>query len=186
MFISKICFTFVKSNKNALLGTNFSCMETKDRIKLIMEDQHMTQQYFADFLEQSPATLSSIFNGRTRPTLNIVESIKQKIPDINTDWLLWGTGDMYISHHAETTVPSSLPTEGPQESFFNFDSPTPPSSNSSTKPTADSLFPQGVKSTHPELVRGEIKIVDKEPRKVTEIRVYYDDQTYESFVPAKK
>ena len=32
----------------------------------------------------------------------------------------------------------------------------------------------------------EIKIVDKQPRKVTEIRVYYDDQTYETFVPAKK
>ena len=31
-----------------------------------------------------------------------------------------------------------------------------------------------------------MKIVDKEPRKVTEIRVYYDDQTYETFVPAKK
>ena len=30
-----------------------------------------------------------------------------------------------------------------------------------------------------------MKIVDKEPRKVTEIRVYYDDQTYETFVPMK-
>jgi hypothetical protein len=47
-------------------------------------------------------------------------------------------------------------------------------------------FPQGVKSTHQEMARDEIKIIDKQPRKVTEIRVYYDDQTYESFVPAKK
>jgi len=30
-----------------------------------------------------------------------------------------------------------------------------------------------------------MKIIDKEPRKVTEIRVYYDDQTYETFVPMK-
>ena len=63
-------------------------MDTKDRIKLIMEDQHMTQQVFADFLQQAPATLSSIFNGRTRPTLNIVDSIKTKIPDISDEWLL--------------------------------------------------------------------------------------------------
>ena len=55
----------------------------------------MSQQVFADFLQQSPATLSSIFNGRTRPTLNIVEAIKMKIPDISTEWLLWGTGDMH-------------------------------------------------------------------------------------------
>ena len=53
-------------------------METKDRIRQIMEDKHMTQQVFADFLQQSPATLSSIFNGRTRPTINVIESMSLK------------------------------------------------------------------------------------------------------------
>ena len=56
----------------------------------------MTQQVFADYIQQSPATLSSIFNGRTRPTLNIVEAIKKKIPNISTDWLMFGSGDMYL------------------------------------------------------------------------------------------
>ena len=69
-------------------------METKDRIRMIMEDQHMTQQVFADFLQQSPATLSSIFNGRTRPTLQVIDAIKTKIPDISIEWLLYGTGDL--------------------------------------------------------------------------------------------
>ena len=64
----------------------------------------MTQQVFADYLQQSPATLSSIFNGRTRPTLNIVEAIKTKIPDISTEWLLWGTGDMHITHPTEQVL----------------------------------------------------------------------------------
>ena len=62
-----------------------------------MEDQHMTQQVFAEFIGQSPATLSSIFTGRTRPTLKVVEDIKAKIPDISTEWLLWGNGSMHIS-----------------------------------------------------------------------------------------
>jgi hypothetical protein len=31
-----------------------------------------------------------------------------------------------------------------------------------------------------------MKNLDKTPRKVTEIRVFYDDQTWESFIPAKK
>ena len=71
----------------------------KDRIRQIMESQHMTQQLFADYIGQSPATLSSIFNGRTRPTLNIVEAIKKKIPHINTDWLMFGSGDMYLAQN---------------------------------------------------------------------------------------
>ena len=66
----------------------------KDRIRQIMESQHMTQQVFADYIGVGAATLSSIFNDRTRPTLNIVESIKKKIPNTNTDWLMFGSGDM--------------------------------------------------------------------------------------------
>ena len=71
----------------------------KDRIRQIMESQHMTQQVFAEFIGVGAATLSSIFNDRTRPTLNIVEAIKKKIPNISTDWLMFGSGDMYLSEN---------------------------------------------------------------------------------------
>ncbi len=69
----------------------------KDRIRQIMESMHMTQNVFAQFLDMSPASLSSIFNDRTKPTLNTVEAIKKKIPDINIDWLMFGTGQMFGS-----------------------------------------------------------------------------------------
>jgi transcriptional regulator with XRE-family HTH domain len=161
-------------------------METKDRIRLIMEDQHMTQQVFADFLQQSPATLSSIFNGRTRPTINIVEAIKTKIPDISVEWLMFGIGSMYISHPEQSDQGVVEVQNQGQEPMINFDSPAPSVSQVPQNPVSATSYSQSVKSTHPEIVREEIKIIDKTPRKVTEIRVYYDDQTYESFVPAKK
>ena len=157
-------------------------METKDRIRMIMEDQHMTQQVFADFLQQSPATLSSIFNGRTRPTLNIVDAIKMKIPNISIEWLLYGTGEMYVTHPSDAeTVPSNTQPRV-TETMLNFEEAhlTPPPA-----PVQMTSYQQGVKSTPSDFVRTEVKIADKEPRKVTEIRVYYDDQTYETFVPAK-
>ena len=66
----------------------------KDRIRQIMESLHMSQQVFAQFIEMSPASLSGIFTERTRPTLNTVEAIKKKIPNINTDWLMFGSGSM--------------------------------------------------------------------------------------------
>ena len=67
----------------------------KDRIRQIMEAQHMTQQVFASAIGTTPATLSGIFNDRTRPTINIIESIKKKFPDISLEWLMFGIGDMY-------------------------------------------------------------------------------------------
>ena len=161
-------------------------METKDRIRQIMEDKHMTQQVFADFLQQSPATLSSIFNGRTRPTINVIEAIKAKIPDISTEWLLFGSGDMYITHPAEPSA-SDLETQSrTSEPMLNFDTSLPETSQIRQTDSQVRTYQHGVISTRPEIVREEIKIIDKEPRKVTEIRVYYDDQTYETFVPAKK
>ena len=67
----------------------------------------MTQSEFADYIELAPATLSSIFNGRTRPTLNVVEALKKKIPNINMEWLMFGIGDMYQSNStpSEPTLP---------------------------------------------------------------------------------
>ena len=146
----------------------------------------MTQQVFADFLQQSPATLSSIFNGRTRPTLNIIDSIKTKIPDISIEWLLYGTGEMYITHPERSDQGLSEAQNHGQEPMLNFDSPSPIVSQVPQNSVYVPSFNQGVKSTHMEILREEVKNIDKTPRKVTEIRVYYDDQTYETFVPAKK
>ena len=143
-------------------------METKDRIKKIMEEQQMTQQEFADFLQQSPATLSSIFNGRTRPTLNVVDAIKAKIPDISIEWLLYGTGEMFVTH----------PEQSPEGFVF--------AQNMAKNASASPVVQQNAKNFHPERGYEEVRIVEKEPRRVTEIRVYYDDQTFETFVPAKK
>ena len=151
-----------------------------------MEDQHMTQQVFADFLQQSPATLSSIFNGRTRPTLQVIDAIKTKIPDISIEWLLYGTGDMYISHPQGQEEPVFGGQMKGQEQTLNFDSSPSNMVGSSQNSAPTAGFQQGVQNTRPEVIREEIKIIDKMPRKVTEIRVYYDDQTYETFVPAKK
>ena len=43
-----------------------------------MESLHMTQMEFAEKTQIGAATLSNIFNDRTRPSLNVVELIKKK------------------------------------------------------------------------------------------------------------
>ena len=72
----------------------------------------MTQQVFADFIGLAPATLSSIYNERTRPTLSVVEAIKKKIPNISTDWLMFGSGEMYESSPASTDSLFLMKMEG--------------------------------------------------------------------------
>ena len=161
----------------------------KDRIRQIMESQHMTQQVFADFIGLAPATLSSIYNERTRPTLSVVEAIKKKIPNISTDWLMFGSGDMYISSPAPADSLLSAEERGGnggqivQSPMLDFDQPQSPTPQQG--PQAPYSF-NSVKSTRPEIERTEVKTIDKPQRRVTEIRVFYDDQTWECFVPVKK
>lgn len=146
-----------------------------------MEAQHMSQQVFAQFIEMSPASLSSIFNGRTRPTLNIVEAIKKKIPNINTDWLMFGSGAMFT----DSDNPSIVASEDPHvvsEPTLDFDDNAYSTTPVSTPATG---FGNSVRNTHPEVVREEIKYIDKPQRKITEIKIYFDDLTYETFVPSK-
>lgn len=144
----------------------------------------MSQQVFAQYIDMSPASLSSIFNGRTRPTLNIVEAIKNKIPKISTDWLMFGTGDMYVQDEGHD--------EGQQQEV-KADKGIEPTLDFSLDETPASLSHaverrqwQTPKNAHSEMVHEEVKYIDKPQRRVMEIRVYYDDLTFESFVPAKK
>lgn len=44
----------------------------------------------------SPASLSSIFNGRTNPTNNHVQAIHRAFPVVNVSWLMFGEGDMFV------------------------------------------------------------------------------------------
>ncbi len=158
----------------------------KDRIRELMESLHKSQQDFAQFIEMSPASLSSIFNGRTKPTLTIVEAIKKKIPNISTDWLLFGSGGMYddASGGVADQKPSA-PPEGDPMLEFDFD-------DRAQQPVVEKKHDQnasvhnGVKRTRLESKESEVKTIDIRKRHVIEIRVYYDDQTFETFVPEKK
>ena len=158
----------------------------KDRIKQIMDAQQMSQQAFAAFIDISAATLSSIFNGRTKPTLNIVEAIKKKIPDISVDWLLFGSGDMYSNRQTTATDQESpAPTTNEPMLEFDFDDESKHTRSEKNVDLAAGSS-NSVKRTRLENRENEVKSIDIVKRRVIEIRVYYDDHTFETFVPDKR
>lgn len=139
----------------------------------------MTQKTFAEYLGMSQAALSSIFNGRTKPTLNTVEAIRSKMPDISLEWLISGVGEMYASTQKTNTQDTKNIVETPQEQEFDFDAPVKSIIDEPKKASK----PDSVESTLKNTPQIGVKISDKRRRRITEIRVFYDDRTYESFVP---
>lgn len=145
-----------------------------------MESQHMTQQTFAQLLGISSASLSSIFNDRTKPTLNHVDAIKKKFPSINLDWLLYGNGSMFLDENLGGDSEKSS-QELTDNSTLDFGS----GSNSSSPLLFDTRKEDGVNYTPKNKSLNGLKYNDIKLRKVSQIQVIYDDDTIEIFVPKK-
>jgi transcriptional regulator with XRE-family HTH domain len=89
-----LLFTFAEVYRTNFWG--YPSRNMKDRIYQLMKQQGLTQQEFANELCIAPATLSGIFNGRTKPTNNIVAAIHERFPELSIPWLMFGEGDMYV------------------------------------------------------------------------------------------
>ena len=141
----------------------------------------MTQQTFANFLGMSAASLSSIFNERTKPTLNTVEAIRTKLPSINLEWLMFGKGSMYSDqvNQDDGELSGGQSTHPSEQSLAFDDSPMGVTDNPrGFSSQQNSRFPANQQKIN-------LNFLDKTKRQITEIRVFFDDQTWESFVPKK-
>ena len=172
----------------------------KDRIRQLMEAQHMNQQTFASFTGIGTASLSSIFTGRTRPTLNHVDAILEKFPNVNPLWLLKGQGGMMLSDDDKQSTEEATANHTSEGANTEGNGTTKGTVTSSDKVTAgsNSFANTGTSLQHPRNTTNYTTAkatsfqfeAEKTPtvsqRKITEIRVFYDDQTWESFVPKKE
>ena len=160
----------------------------KERIKQLMESQHMTQQTFADFIGISSASLSSIFNDRTKPTLNTVEAIRNKFPTISLDWLMYGKGVMFLDDVPDVTNVEDTHYNNVSEQSLQFDEAVPSANSQPVISYSSSQQREPYPSRYP--TSGNRKVtsmnfLDKSQRNITEIRIFFDDQTWETFVPKK-
>lgn len=136
----------------------------KDRIYQLMKSKGMSQKEFANELCIAEGTLSSIFSGRTKASSNIVYSIHERFPEISIPWLMFGEGEMTGSSHQDNGAGSTMSA---------IPSPTT---------TSPDLFQDAhIQSSIPMQMKEVVKYIEKPQRQITEIRVFFDDGTYQTF-----
>ena len=151
----------------------------KDRIRQLMDAQHMNQQTFANYIGVNTASLSSIFTGRTSPTLNIVNAIKGKFPNVNTDWLLYGSGGMFNLPN----MSSSGSTSNNSPSLFDsaIVAEIPRAKEDSEPQTTED------KKSRIEFVEAEnnnaSKTIVQPSKHIVEVKVFNSDGTFETLKP---
>ena len=65
-----------------------------DRIKQVMEYEQMSPTAFADKININRSSLTHIFSGRNQPSLDVAKKILTAFPEISTEWLIMGMGEM--------------------------------------------------------------------------------------------
>ena len=152
----------------------------KDRIAKIMQKEEMTAGQFAEKICLSPSYLSHILNGRNNPSLDVIMKIHKACNYVNLPWLIYGEGEM----EGQPEVPKSDNVGISGVSLFDESTFFAPE-GTEERENRKEMAPKSPVFAPKEIVREEIKYIEKPARKITEIRIFFDNGTYETFRPDK-
>jgi len=144
----------------------------KERIKKIMDNENLPAGAFAESIGIQRSALSHILNGRNNPSLDVIMKIHQRYNHINLDWLLYGTGQM---SNQEVVVRDEY-----QQSLFDENPVNAPKPSIGTEYRKE-IASISLENSHKSTVKEDFRYIEKPPRKITEIRIFFDDNTFEIF-----
>ena len=145
----------------------------KERINQIIQHEMMTAAQFADKIGISASSLSHILSGRNNPSLEVVMKIHKSCGYLNLDWLLYGTGEMESQPSLDLSV-----SPGRENAVFTDNSLEDSEYRKENASVSAENAPK-------EIVREQVKYVQMPDKKITEIRIFFDNGTYETFKPDK-
>ena len=155
------------------------------RLKLFMDQMGISNSQFADQCGIPRPSLSQLLNGRNKKISDvIVRQIHDRYPELSVLWLMFGEGNMLNP----TPLSSALASEG--EKFMDDDTDDDENfeQNELTIPLnmSQTSINKAVKDVFKTTeIIGKIDKNSSNPRKVRSITVFYDDNSYETFIPSK-
>ena len=150
-------------------------MSIKDRFKMIMDREQLTAGAFAESIEVAQATISHILASRNNPSTEVILKLHKRYNDINLEWLLTGKGNM--SNNSPSVENNGFDYPLFAENSENLSNGTEESENRKEIALGTTL------KSPKEIVKQEIIYKERPPKKITEIRIFFDDNTYETFKP---
>jgi len=150
----------------------------KDRVAQLIKEEKLSSAEFAERIGISPASVSAILNGRHKVSLDVVIKIMQTFEYVSWEWLVFGKGELNLlsdsaNHNSEPSNSLSLFDE------IQINPSNGTDSNLYAKENAVKENGIDIKDS----VRQGIKYVETPVKKICEIRVFYDDNTFEIFKP---
>jgi len=145
----------------------------RERIQQIMDQEKLPPSRFAEEIGIQRAAMSHILNGRNNPSLDVVTKILQRYPKVNSDWLLFGKGEMYGNKQAD------VPHLYRNTSLFPDEETDVPEYRKEIESKPPVIQPEPPKIE-------QVKIIETPSKKVSKIMLFYSDNTFDTFIPEKE
>ncbi|NMC37828.1 MAG: helix-turn-helix transcriptional regulator [Bacteroidales bacterium] len=147
-------------------------MLLRDRILGFLKKENKTSAQFAEEIGVQPSGISHILSGRNNPSLDFVIKMLEKYPYLSSEWLLFGRGSMYKDQY-----------EGSLFDELN---------NGSEKIEAKKGNEKDKKEQKMQIIENQIETKlseanEKEMHRnnITRIIWFYENNTFEEFIPGK-
>lgn len=157
-------------------------MTVIERFQQVMEHFGLNAGTFAERIGVSQATISHIINGRNKyPSTDVLLRLHDSFPMINLNWIITGEGASGLEEQKENSLASD------EEACSEADNPSYNDVSSSegtlaTKYRKENSSTPTVNANYGAL-KQEVVYRDRPQRKITEIRIFFDDNTFETFTP---
>jgi transcriptional regulator with XRE-family HTH domain len=141
-----------------------------DRIQLLIKSKNLTASKFADEIGVQRSGISHILSGRNKPSLEFIQKILSRFPEIRMEWLLNGAGQM-----------------NKDLQLFHTDILTPDELNKIEKNTLndDMLDSQEVMNDSKADTQFSIPLSPTLNKSIEKIVVFYSDKTFSEYKPEK-
>jgi DNA-binding XRE family transcriptional regulator len=142
-------------------------LDLNDKIKQILADKNLSPSLFADEIGIQRSSMSHILAGRNKPSLDIVQKIVKRFPELGTNWIL----------DDEDVPRSSTQSEGSRPLQY-------PSMRGTKNNVAQSAIPNSeTESDHGRAasIGNDKQVPTKSERKVDKVLIFYTDGTFEEF-----
>ncbi len=137
-----------------------------ERIKQLIDTLQVSHTQFAETIGINRSNLTHLFSGRNQPSLDLMKKILVAYPQVKTEWLIMGVGEMFtqdsrgsISETTQTVASSVVKSPTPREPitldlFATQEESSVPVSEFSQTPESFS---------EPENSASEIQVVEQQP-----------------------
>ena len=178
-----------------------------NRINLILQAKNITAKQFAEEIGIQPSGMSHILSGRNNPSLEFVNKVIRRYPEIDANWLLLGKGQMYgqlgirneesvirnqgfSSEPTLFSIPEAPPSPAPiANSIPEPDStPEPMEEEREENRKAENLqdlqdFVSAEREQEKEQEKKEPAPISTDKRRLVKILFFYEDHTFEEYRP---